>query len=202
MTYPYSGSLINQNVSSGLSTQIVVKVGNTTVGALQKLSIHQDRDLNVWEEIGTDGIIEIHPKGATKIELQVNRLVFDGLRITEAFGRGFINIHAQRIPFNIEIIEKNNEDAITTVFHNCWFRRYAPSYQSDNFLISEDATIFCEYVSTSSKGHSAVFGGFRGIKYDYDSIERTTDSTGRRGRFDSVKESGSQSLEDAIKDIF
>lgn len=187
--YPQSGSLLENRINSGLSTQIVVKVDNVTIGAIQKLSISQDRELCRWEEIGTSGIVEIHPKGAAKINLTVERIVFDGMRLPEAFARGFINIQSQRIPFDIDIIDKTAMDAtgkgaIVHTFNNCWFNRYSPNFNADNFIVSETAQIWCEYVTTTRDGISAVTGGYRGIPYEYDSIERATDSQGKKGRYE------------------
>jgi hypothetical protein len=190
MAYPNSGSSLNNQTHSGLSTQIVVKVDSTTVGAIQQLQMNQNRDMNIWEEIGTDGIIEIHPKGAAKIDLNVQRVVFDQLRITEAFARGFINLQAQRIPFDIQVIDRmaNTEpkDALIHVCHNCWFKTYGSTITPSNYLIIETATMACEYITTNVRGISAVHGGLRGIKYVYDSMERATDIEGRRGKFDSA----------------
>jgi len=107
MSYPSSGSILSGSLNAGLSPQILVKVFNTTVGAIQSINASQDRDMTFVEEIGNDGIIEIHPKGSTKISLTINRLVFDSLRLPEAFGRGFINIQSQRIPFDICLIDRS-----------------------------------------------------------------------------------------------
>lgn len=230
--YPPSGSIVDKGISSGLSTQIRIKVGPTTVGAIQQLTINQNREILVHEEVGTDGVVDSHPKGAAKIDLQVQRIVFDNLRLPEAFSRGFVNIHAQRYPFDIQIIDMSDPasiggglssigdslgsiglgkvgsvlgsvgkqiskvenkflddiNALTHTFHNCWFRTYSPTYQANNFIISEQATIQAEYVTTQRAGLSVVRGGKRGIRYEHDSIERSTDVFGRRGRFVSSSE--------------
>ena len=107
MAYNDSGTLVVPEINSGLSTQIIIKVGNTIVGAIQTLVIRQDRDMTVVEEIGNDGIIEIHPKGSTKVTIDVTRIVFDNLRLTESFARGFINIQSQRFPFDIHVIDRS-----------------------------------------------------------------------------------------------
>ena len=186
--YPPSGSLLENRINSGLSTQITIKVNNVTVGAIQRLSITQNRDLHRWEEIGTDGIVEIHPRGAAKIDLAVDRIVFDGMKLTESFARGFINIQSQRIPFDINIIDKSevkdNSGHVVHTFNNCWFKNYNPQFRSDSFIVSETAQIWCEYVTTTRGSISAVNGGFRGINYEYDTIERETDSKGKIGRYE------------------
>jgi hypothetical protein len=190
MTYPQSGSLLQNRINSSLSTQISIKVGSTTVGAIQKLSITQNRDLWRHEEIGTEGVVEIHPKGAAKIEISVDRIVFDGMRLPEAFARGFVNLQSQRVPFDIHIIDKSemksSGDALVHVLNNCWFRQYNPQFRSDSFIISESAQILCEYITTTQNGISAVYGGLRGISYEYDTIERATDSRGQIGRYEKL----------------
>ncbi len=190
MVYPSSGSILRPNVSSNLSTQITIKVDSTTVGAIQQLQVNQNREMNVWEEIGTDGIVEIHPKGAAKIDLNIQRAVFDQLHITEAFARGFVNIQAQRVPFDIQIIDRSAsvdpKDSTIHTYNNCWFKTYGSTITANNYLIMENATLACEYITTTVNGLSAVHGGLRGIKYVYDSMERNTDVEGRRGRFSSA----------------
>jgi len=191
MTYPKTGSLLFSNVQTGLSTQIIIKAGFNTIGAIQQLKVNQRRDIKIWEEIGTDGIVESHPIHAAQVTLDVTRIVFDNLRIAEAFGRGFINLQAQRIPFDVQVIDTSNTkgeiiNSIIHVFHNCWFKDVSTSYQSENFIITETAALSCEYVTTTKRAESAVEGGARGITYEYDSIERETDTKGRRGRFDST----------------
>ena len=188
--YPTSGSTLNPSISAGLSTSIIVKVGQTTVGAIQSLTIDQSRDMNVFSEIGTDGVVEICPKGNTMIDVQIERLVFDQLRITEAFGRGFANIQAQRYPFDIQIIDTSvssaEGDAVVTTLHGCWFNKNNVVYNTSSFLITERASVKCEYATTTRQGVSSVFGGIRGISFDYDTVERATDTAGRRGRLDSA----------------
>jgi hypothetical protein len=189
MTYPNSKSIIDSRINSGLSTQIIVKVENTTIGAIQRLSFRQDRDFWIHEEIGTDGIVEIHPKGAAKIAISVERIVFDDLRIPEAFARGFINLQSQRIPFDIQIIDRTGEQFfgdILHVFNNCWFKSYNPQFKVDSFIVSESAEIICEYVTTMRNSISAVFGGLRGVEYEHDTIERATDVDGRIGRYEQT----------------
>jgi hypothetical protein len=190
MVYPPSGSLLLPKVNSGLSTQITIKVGVNTVGAIQQLTVNQNREMNVWEEIGTSGVVEIAPKGAAKIDLSVQRAVFDQMRVTEAFSRGFINLQAQRMPFNIEIIDKSDASSFNNILthtcHNCWFKSYSVPYDANNFLIMENAGIVCEFITSVRGTTNAVLGGLRGIRYERDSIERSTDSFGIRGRFDSA----------------
>jgi tRNA A-37 threonylcarbamoyl transferase component Bud32 len=192
LVYPKTNSLLTPKISTGLSTSILVKVGLTYVGAIQNLTINEKRDMNIMEEIGTEGVVEVYPKGAAKIDLTVERIIFDQLRMTEAFSRGFVNIQAQRIPFDIQIIDtsvssaEDNNDAIVHTIHECWFSVYSPKFTPNSFIISENATIIASKITTMRSGNSAVFGGTRGVKFDYDVIERSTDVNGRVGKFDSA----------------
>jgi hypothetical protein len=187
--YPATGSTLAPTPHTGLSTQIVVKVRGSSVGAIQELTINQTRDMLVWEEIGTDGIVEIHPKGAAKISLTISRIVFDQLRLPEAFSRGFINLQAQRLPFSIDVLDRfigSDEMAAVSTYHSCWFRRYTQPYRADNFLIAETAELACEYVSSMQAGVNIAQGGLRDIPVEYDSMERATDRYGRKGRIEQV----------------
>jgi hypothetical protein len=187
--YPISGSTLDGRIVSGLSTLITIKVNNETVGALQTLTINQQRETAKWQEIGTDGFVENHPKNAANITADATRLVFDGLSITEAFSRGFFNLQAQRVPFDIQIIDRQSGDgsfAVVHTLHSCWFTRLSTPYKSDNFLITQTAAIDCLRVTTQRMGESAAVGGIRGIGYEFDTVERTTDSKGLPGRFDSA----------------
>jgi len=205
--YPISGSTLNKKIVSGLSTLIAVKVGNIAVGALKTLTISQSRDTAKWQEIGTDGFVENHPKNAANITVEATRIVFDGLSITEAFARGFFNIQSQRIPFDIQIIDRQSGDgslAVVHTLHSCWFTKISTPYTADNFLITEVASIDCLKITTQRMGESATVGGVRGIGYEFDTIERSTDIKGAPGRFDSAGSSFSNNIgvEPEIKNNF
>jgi hypothetical protein len=179
--YPTTGSILNSRIHTGLSTQIIVKVGTETVGAIQRLQVNQSRTLDRIKEVGLDGILEIVPKQPTEFDATISRIVFDRLRLPEAFARGFINIKSQLVPFDILIIDRTNGDGEGAVKHqltSCWFNRYSPTYQADNFIITEEATIWVEDISTTlgNSQASAVGGGERGINYEVNERERLTDA--------------------------
>jgi len=205
MGYPFTNSVLANNMSTGMSTQALITVGPTQrpIGAIQNLTVNQSRSIQGITEIGTDGFIEKVPNQATEISLEISRVVFDQLRMPLAFGRAFYNIHAQRAPFDITIIDKSISPAsnaegdrsdgvgiISHIYRNCWFSRLSTPYQSDNYIITESATVSVEYVQTlDSSGNSAVPVG-PGIE-DFTepfggtfNFERAAD-TGRRGSLDS-----------------
>lgn len=205
-TYPVSGSTLTSKISTGLSTQIVVKVGTDTVGAIQNLSITQTRNIERIREVGLDGILEAVPNQATQYEATIERIVFDRLRLPEAFMRGFINIKSQLIPFDILIIDRTNGDGDGAVVHtlkNCWFNRYNPSYRADNFILSESASIVFEdiYTTLGSSSANAAQGGSRGVNFDVNERERATDrgsgGTGGGGGF-----RGTMDVADIINQVF
>jgi hypothetical protein len=205
-TYPLTGSTLNSTISTGLSTQILIKVENETVGAIQELTVNHSRPLERVKELGLDGILEIAPKGPTEYEISVKRIVFDRLRLPEAFSRGFINIKAQLLPFTIVVIDRTNGDGDGAVVHtlvNCWFTRYSPSYTADTFILSEQATIYCEDVSTTlgTSQSSAVQGGSRGVQYQVNSRERETD-TGAGGSASGGGFRGTMDVSDIINATF
>lgn len=195
--YPNTGTIFDsQNVQgaktrTGLSTQIIVYVNGNPVGAIQSFQETQQRQNKRISEVGTDGIIEIVPQSPANITLAVNRIVFDGLSLPESMSRGFKNIHAQRIPFDIVVIDKftGSENAVTTTYHNCWFSNLGKTYQTTDYTISENCSIDVEYMSTQRKGESValtqgVAGSREIVGKDMDAIEQAADTGGRRGVLD------------------
>lgn len=182
-TFPQTGTILDSKTHALLSTQIVIKVGPVAVGALQSLSAKQSRTINRISEIGTDGVIEAVPHAPTQIDLSVTRIAFDRLRITEAFARGFFNISAQRIPFDVEVHENfKEEDGQVYVYHNCWFQSVDTPYNAGDYLVTETAEIICEFVSVIAPAD----GGERGIPFPVDPIEASTDLGNRRGSLDAA----------------
>lgn len=194
--FPNTNTTINpSSTSSGLSTQIVVKINGNPVGALQKLDVEQSRQLTRIKEIGTDGVVEIVPTQATEYHLTCERIVFDQLRLPEAFSRGFRFIGAQRIPFDIEIYDVSNATTfnatdtsagvVVMTFVGCWFEKYTTPYQADNYLITETATIQAETGYVSS-GNTPVTVRNPADTFQLDDVELATNvgQGGRRGSLD------------------
>jgi hypothetical protein len=178
---------------TGLSTQIIVYVNGNPVGAIQSFQETQARQNKKIAEVGTDGWIEIVPQGPATVSLTVSRIVFDGLSLPEAFARGYKNIHAQRIPFEIQVFDKfaGEDDAgkIVTTYHNCWFNNMSKQYQVNDYTITESANIDCEYVSCQRNGMpvaatQGVGGGRDILVTDTDSVEQAADKGDRRGTLD------------------
>jgi len=199
-----SGTLTQNAINTTLSTQIVIKVDDVAVGALQSVVINQNRALARIKEIGTDGVIEIVPVGATEFDLAITRIVFDQLRLPEAFKRGFRFINAQRLPFDILVIDLSGtipnvglttgDAGVAVTFKNCWFTSYSTPFNAGEYLISETGNIQCEtaFISyPSDPGGNSIpnGGGLRGIlpQTDGAGIEAAVNWGGnRRGALDAA----------------
>lgn len=201
--FPNTGTNINagHRTNSGLSTQIIIKVFNSPVGALQRLSVSQNRPLQRISEIGTDGVIEIVPNAATTFELTADRIVFDQLRLPESFSRGFRFIAAQRIPFDIDVIDISGTDPnipdddgnkVVMTYKNCWFTRYETPYAADNYLITESATLYCE------TGYLVQIGRDGSLR----PVDRQVDTAGVEAEVNSGRRLGSLDAAGLIQSLF
>ena len=183
--FPNTGTTLDAKTNTGLSTQIVIKIDGQTVGAVKSLSVDQNRGLAENVEIGTDGIIEIVPNKATTYSITVDRLVFDNARLPEAFGRAFRFIAAQRVPFDIDIYERQGpgEAVVVMTYKNCWFASYKTPYQSENYIITENATIKCETAFVVEPS-DIILGRDITVTTDTQEFESTVNSGARRGSLD------------------
>lgn len=211
MSYLYTGTTQGAGTNTGLSTQILVQVDGQAVGAIQSLSSNQSRAIKRIVEVGTDGTIELVPEKATETSLSVTRIIFDKKRLTESFQRGFLNIHAQRVPFDIFVYDFTSaiadpsdptsvnpneldvsssfdagltaEGVVTTIYENCWFTSLKTTFSADSYIISEDADIDVEFVHSFRDGNTQLSAS-RGNPDFKDALERVAD-VGRRGTLDA-----------------
>lgn len=141
----------NNRTASHLSTNIIVVVDGNTVGAVQQLQVTESRpEIKMIDELGTDGHIDSAPSRSTNITLTIKRVRFDRMRIAEAFSRGYVHVHAQRLPFDIEIHDRfhdgDPQNAIITVIKNVWIRQISYVYQVSDFVIMEDMSCDAERI--------------------------------------------------------
>jgi len=160
MGYPHSGSQLTDEgrntTRTAVSTQIIIQVDGNPIGAIKSLSINEDRDIASISEIGTDGIIDSVPKSSTKVSGDCERTRFDGLRIASAFSRGFVHVSAQRIPFDIVIMDifaadeddsgsfNDSDSVVTTVIKNVWIKSIKTKFSSDEFVIVDNMSWVAE----------------------------------------------------------
>lgn len=194
MAYPVTKSTLDARTRTGLSTQIVIMVNGEPIGAVQSFQIGQTRQNKRIGEVGTDGFIEIVPSSQTTVTLQISRIVYDGLSVTQAFGRSFVHLQSQRIPFDIVVIDKffgdSEEEKLVTVFKNCWFNNIGKQYQSSDYVVQESASVDVETVYTTRNGepvgNTTGFGQreIPGADVDQSGAEFAADSGERRGAMD------------------
>src|SRR5271157_484640 len=204
MVYPHSGSILSdagRNVTrTAVSTQIIIQVDGNPIGAIQSLSIDESRGIDMINEVGTDGHIDSVPKSSTNIIGTCERIRFDNLRIAAAFSRGFVHVCAQRIPFDIVILDifaadetdagfNNGDNVITTVINNVWIKSLSVAYKASEFVISEtmgwEAEHIYSYVGQGNQAVPAPFARQLNI-IDNDPFEQQADIGIRRGSLDAA----------------
>jgi len=182
----------SNRTGTGISTQIIIRVGANAVGAVQTIEIREERTVTPVDEVGTDGHIDSVPIKSTNISGTCRRIRFDQQRIAEAFSRGFLHAKSQRIPFNIDIYDRWNGDdsnTIVTTIKNVWITGIDYSYAADNWIITDNMSWMAEDISSTLGvgGGKAASGGSRGIllQTDVAGIEQQTDVGKRRGALDA-----------------
>ena len=157
--------------STAISTNIIIMVGNTAVGAVQSLAISEKRGIKMIDEVGTDGHIDSVPNVSTNITGSCQRVRFDRLRVAEAFSRGFIHVQSQVYPFDIVIIDKQKRsqgDQISTIIKNVWISGIDYTYQVSDWVITDTMTWEAETIYSHLNQGGAVpvaVGGERGIPH-------------------------------------
>ncbi len=175
--------------STALSTNIIVLVNKTPVGAIQSISITENRPGNLIYELGTDGAIDSHPKSSSTYSVSCKRTRFDKLRVAQAFGRGFIHPQSQRYPFDVVIIDRQSEsesEHITTTLKNCWITKVSYTYSNNEWAITEDMDLQIETLYSTIGGSNPVGDLIapRFVDSYKNEVERTTDIGTRRGSLD------------------
>jgi len=181
--------------STSLSTNVIIMVNGTAVGAIQELSVNEQGNVQMIDEVGTDGPVDSVRNSSVKITGTCRRIRFDRMRITEAFSRGFLHVASQAYPFDIVILDRQKSDAgnqISTVIKNVWISSLGYSYGSQDYIITDTMGWSAEHIFSilnNGSGNPAAQGGERGLAFSNIPIERETD-TGRNGRRGSLDASG------------
>lgn len=197
MSYPQTGTSFydsdgKNRTGTSLSTNIIIKVGKNTIGAIQSLNYSEQRQIHKVSEVGTDGVIDSAPQSSVNINGSCTRIRFDRLRVAEAFSRGFVHVHAQRYPFDIDIIDTvkgDGNNAIVTTLRNVWISGITTTYTSSDFVISDQMNFEAESIESYFAGGTTNIaeGGERGPDFIFfqDGIERAADRGERRGALDA-----------------
>jgi hypothetical protein len=169
-TLTVAGSNVNKT-STAISTNIIIMVNNTAVGAIQSMAISEKRGIKMIDEVGNDGHVDSVPNVSTNVTGSCQRVRFDRLRITEAFSRGFVHVKSQVYPFDIVILDKQKRDQgsqISTVIKNVWISGLDYTYQVSDWVITDTMTWEAEDIfSVLNNGNSqpVAVGGERGIQH-------------------------------------
>ncbi|CAM6001416.1 unnamed protein product [Sphagnum balticum] len=110
------------------------------------------------------------------------------MRIAEAFSRGFLHAHSQRVPFDIVIIDNWNGDdnsALITTITSVWISGISYGYGVDNWVISDDMKWKAQTISTTLANGPAATGGTRNIPLAIDPVEQASDIGLYRGTLDA-----------------
>ncbi len=199
MAYPNTGSILEASggknrTGISVSTEIVIKVDGNSIGAIQNIDLNEDRSIYMLDEVGTDGHVDSVPKSSTNVSLSCERIRFDNLRVAAAFSRGFVHVHSQRRPFNIEVVDMfAGEDPstwITTVVKNCWIKKISFAHKVSDYTISERMDIEAETIFSFLGANNNVVPGAAGGRNLAiglaDPYELSADKGGRRGALDAA----------------
>lgn len=182
----------NNRTGTHLSTNIIIEVNGAPVGAVKSLRINERRDIEMISEVGTDGHIDSAPRSSTQISGSCERTRFDRMRIAEAFGRGYMHAHAQRVPFDIVIKDifagNTNDTIVVTILKNVWIENIEYNYTADNFIIADTMGWKAETIySFMGRGNAVVESSSRNHgKLVINPFERAADRGDRRGALDAA----------------
>lgn len=204
MVYPHTGSQLTSSgrntTRTGVSTNIIIQVDGNPVGAITNINYDESRGIQQISEIGTAGHIDSVPKESTRVTGNCTRTRFDNLRIAAAFSRGFIHVAAQRVPFDILILDifgatendsgfEGADGVITTVLKNVWINKIGTKYSANDFVIVEDMSFEAEHIySFMGSGNQVVPAvNARQLQIiDNDPFEKQADLGLRRGALDAA----------------
>lgn len=143
-----------------LSTNIIIAVEGRSVGAIKRFTIDESRQVQGVSEVGADGQIDSAPTKSAEFTVTCDRTRFDGRRIAEAFYRGFVHVHSQRVPFDIQVYDLVNggmDQQLITIVKNCWITKIGYTYDAENFIISDNMSLHAEAIQSSLNGKTAVY---------------------------------------------
>lgn len=193
MPAPNTGSVLEaegglNRTATAVSTNIILEVDGDAIGAVQTLSVREQRSIVMIDEVGSDGHVDSVPNKSTDITGSCRRTRFDNQRIATAFGRPYIHVAAQRIPFDIVIkdIFSGTDSILTTTIKNVWMEQVDYEYKSDDFVIVENMSWKAETIfSQLTGGSNAVPLGVKNFR-QVNPIERAADRGRRRGALDGA----------------
>lgn len=189
VTDPATG---RNRTSTHLSTNINILVEGIAVGAIKKMQVSEKRNIVQVVEVGSDGSVDSAPNSATKISGSCDRTRFAGLRVAEAFMRGFVHVKSQRLPFDIEIQDNfkgaDQGSLVITTIRNVWISNIDYTYNADDFVIVDGMSWEAESIDSIMGSGSPVVGAVNslGIPLIINPFEQTSDVGLFRGALDGA----------------
>lgn len=182
----------NNRTATHLSANIIIKAGDYIVGAIQEMSVNENRDVKMINEVGTDGSIDSAPTKSAEYSGSCNRVRYDRMRIAEAFNRSFVHVGSQRIPFDIEVhdifADSDENNAVITVYKNVWITEISFSYNANDWIITDKMNWKCETAFSIIAGKSVVSAVANGQSGNLilNSFEQAADRGEFRGAIDAA----------------
>jgi len=182
----------NNATKTHLSCNIILKVSGNVIGALQSVNINESRNIRMISELGTDGHIDSAPQASTEHSGRIQRVRYDKMRMFEAFGRGFIHLHSQRIPFDIEVHDifhdADASNAIITTLKNVWFKSLSFDYTVSDYIIQENTDFVCEriYSIINNKNVATAVANGRSNPIILNAFEQEADRGAFTGALDAA----------------
>lgn len=131
----------NNQTKTHLSTNIIIKVDGNVISTVQDIDYEERADIKKVPEVGTDGFVDIVRNSNVNVSGTCSRIRWGGMRIAEAFSRGFLHVGSQRIGFDIEFqdifISNDATNAIITTLSNCWISSISTAYAAGEFVITD-----------------------------------------------------------------
>lgn len=181
----------NNRTATHLATNIVIVVNGNPIGAIQTLEVTEQRGgIRMVDEVGSDGHIDSAPNQSTNYNVSCQRVRFNRMRIAEAFGRGFVHVASQRIPFDIEIHDRFHDadegNSIVTTIQNCWIERIGYTFSATDWVITDTMAIQAEGIFSVFGQSNNVVGSTnaRGEIIEINPFEQETDRGEFRGALD------------------
>ena len=120
-----------------LATAIIVMMGDTAIGAIQNLSITENRVVKKLDNgLGT--------ASSTAISLTTGHARLVKSRLVEVFQRGQVNAASQK--YDLTIVIKDNK-TITKIEH-VWITSVGLSYESGEWILIDEMKLEAEKIET------------------------------------------------------
>jgi hypothetical protein len=159
---------------TALSTNIIIEVSGTPVGAIQDINYKETRGIHMVDEVGTDGHIDSAPNKSVEVSGGCQRTRFDDIfQADENVGTNF----------------SSGKNVIVTTLKNVWITDISTAYKATEFIITDSMNFVAETVySTLGDGSAYSLSTSRKVKAYVDSggFEQAADIGRRRGALDGA----------------